>query len=75
MNRNISDLDFNKLLGFRLIAPREDNIQPAGHFSKVGRKTQLENINVRIGSKAGAKVGSKNTVTNTVIGVKAGVKI
>ena len=75
MNRNICDLDFNKLLGFRLITTREgNNIHLAGEFSKVGRKTSLENINVRIGSKAGGKVGSK-TISYAKIGSKAGVKI
>ena len=70
------NLDYKKLLGFRLITPPEDgDVKSASHFSKVGRKKMSENVCARIGSKAGGKVGSKKTVTNTVIGAKAGVKI
>ena len=74
MKSNEINLDYKKLLGFRLITPLEDsNVKSASYFSKIGGKTLSENVCSRIGSKAGTKVGIKSVI-NTEIGVKASVK-
>lgn len=53
------NLDYKKLLGFRLITPPDDgDVKSAGHFSNAGGK-MAENVSASIGSKAGAKVGVK----------------
>ena len=68
------NLDYKKLLGFRLITPLEDsNVKSTSHFGILGGKTISENVRARIGSKAGAKVGVKKVIY-AQIGVKAGVK-
>ena len=75
MRNNKINLDYKKLLGFRLITPPEDgDVKSASHFSKIGGKSLIsENVRARIGSKAGSKVGTKSMI-NARIGVKAGAK-
>lgn len=61
MNKDTINLDFSKLLGFRLLAPcKDNNPQSATHFTKVGRKTVVVKESIgKIDAKIGGKIGGK----------------